>query len=105
MGVPPAHLSARIHAAVQRALDEQRLVGAVVLVARDGELIHQQATGLADRESEHPMTVDAIFRLASMSKPIVSSVVAFTSTLYEGISGRFVTNLRDAVYGAPEAGR
>lgn len=33
-GVPLAHLSARIQAAVQKALDERRLVGAVVLVAR-----------------------------------------------------------------------
>ncbi|AWJ91050.1 hypothetical protein Sp245p_14340 (plasmid) [Azospirillum baldaniorum] len=30
------------------------------------------------------------------------SVVAFTNTLYEGMSGRFVTDLRDAVYGALE---
>ena len=30
------------------------------------------------------------------------SVVAFTNTLYEGMSGRFVNELRDAVYGAPE---
>lgn len=30
------------------------------------------------------------------------SVVAFTNTLYEGMSGRFVTELRDAVYGALE---
>ena len=33
------------------------------------------------------------------------SVVAFTNTLYEGMSGRFVSDLRDAVYGALEAGR
>lgn len=72
-GVPPAHLSARMQAAVQSALDERRLVGVVVLVARDGELIHQQAAGMSDRESERPMTVDAIFRLASVSKPIVST--------------------------------
>lgn len=30
------------------------------------------------------------------------SVVAFTNTLYEGMSGRFVSDLRDAVYGVPE---
>lgn len=71
-GVPPAHLSSRIQATVQHALDEQRLVGAVVLVARDGELIHQQATGFADRESARPMSLETIFRLASVSKPIVS---------------------------------
>ncbi|MEJ2804156.1 serine hydrolase domain-containing protein [Comamonadaceae bacterium PP-2] len=73
MGVPPAHLPTRVQAAVQRALDTQRLVGAVVLVARDGDLIHAQASGWADRESARPMTVDTIFRLASVSKPIVSA--------------------------------
>lgn len=72
-GVAPAQLSARIQAAVQRALDEQRLVGAVVLVARDGALIHRQAAGWADRESGRTMAADAVFRLASVSKPIVST--------------------------------
>lgn len=72
-GVPPASLSTRIQAAVQQALDGRRLVGAVVLVARDGELIHRQAAGWADRESRRTMTVDAVFRLASVSKPIVST--------------------------------
>ncbi|MGS4819235.1 serine hydrolase domain-containing protein [Raoultella terrigena] len=72
-GVAPAQLSARVQAAVQRALDEQRLVGAVVLVARDGALIHRQAAGWADRESGRTMAADAVFRLASVSKPIVST--------------------------------
>lgn len=70
-GVSPAPLSPRIQAVVQQALDEQRLVGAVVLVARDGELIHAQAAGLADRASMRPMAVETVFRLASVSKPIV----------------------------------
>ena len=72
-GVPPAHLGKRIHKTVQQALDDQRLVGAVILVARDGELIHQQAAGFADRESARPMTLESVFRLASVSKPIVSA--------------------------------
>lgn len=72
-GVAPAQLSARIQAAVQRALDERRLVGAVVLVSRDGALIHRQAAGWADRESGRTMAADAVFRLASVSKPIVST--------------------------------
>lgn len=70
---PPASLSARIQAAVRLALDERRLVGAVILVARDGVLIHRQAAGWADRESRRAMNVDAVFRLASASKPIVSA--------------------------------
>ncbi|WP_028534060.1 serine hydrolase domain-containing protein [Paludibacterium yongneupense] len=72
-GVPPAQLSARIQAVVQQALDDRRLVGAVVLVARDGELIHRQAAGFADRESARPMALQMGFRLASVSKPIVST--------------------------------
>lgn len=72
-GVPPAHLSARIQAVVQQALDERRLVGAVILVARDGELLHRQAAGFADRESARAVTPETVFRLASVSKPIVST--------------------------------
>ncbi|MEH0833932.1 serine hydrolase domain-containing protein [Pectobacterium cacticida] len=72
-GAPSAHLSERIQAVVQQALDDQRLVGAVILVARDGHLIHQQAAGLADRESKRPMSAETVFRLASVSKPIVST--------------------------------
>ncbi|GGC75714.1 serine hydrolase domain-containing protein [Undibacterium terreum] len=72
-GIPHVSLSSCIQAAVQHALDQRRLVGAVVLVARNGQLIHRQAAGWADRENRRPMTVDAIFRLASASKPIVST--------------------------------
>ncbi|KHS69246.1 beta-lactamase [Pectobacterium brasiliense] len=71
-GASTAPLSARIQVVVQQALDDGRLVGAVVLVVRNGELIHQQAAGWADRKSARPMALDAIFRLASVSKPIVS---------------------------------
>ncbi|WP_374754744.1 MULTISPECIES: serine hydrolase domain-containing protein [Ralstonia] len=63
----------RVQRALQQAIDAQRPVGAVVLVARDGQLIHQQAAGLADRESGRPMTLDTIFRLSSVSKPIVAA--------------------------------
>jgi len=58
---------------VQQALDERRLVGAVVLVAHHGERVYQQAVGFSDRESQRAMTLDTQFRLASASKPVVSS--------------------------------
>lgn len=63
----------RIDAVIDRALAEQRLVGAVVLIARGGQLVHRRAAGLADREAHRPMREDALFRLASVSKPIVST--------------------------------
>jgi len=63
----------RIDAAIDRALAEQRLVGAVVLVSHGGRLVHRRAAGLADREAGRPMREDALFRLASVSKPIIST--------------------------------
>lgn len=64
-------LSERLNQVISLALAEQRLVGAVVLVVRHGELIFQQAAGLADREAGRAMTTDTLFRLASVTKPIV----------------------------------
>lgn len=72
-GTPPAACDASIGRIVQDAIDAERLVGAVVLVARDGRIVHQQAAGCADRETGRPMTMETIFRLASVSKPIVST--------------------------------
>ncbi|WP_313415413.1 serine hydrolase domain-containing protein [Stenotrophomonas sp.] len=63
---------------VQRLLQQvhpQRLVGAVVLVREHGVLRHASATGLADRESALPMQRDQLFRLASVSKPLLTTVI------------------------------
>ncbi|EJT07240.1 serine hydrolase domain-containing protein [Rhizobium sp. CCGE 510] len=65
-------LGAAVDTAIASALDEKRLVGTVVLVARDGEIIHRRAAGLADRENRLAMREDMIFRLASITKPIVT---------------------------------
>src|SRR6202011_826774 len=48
-------------------------VGAVVLLARDGAPIYRRAAGLADREAGVSMREDTIFRLASVTKPIVAA--------------------------------
>ncbi|ROR10042.1 CubicO group peptidase (beta-lactamase class C family) [Erwinia sp. JUb26] len=68
-----ASLSDRVSAVIQQAIEQQRLVGAVVLIARHGHMVYRQAAGLADRENNHVMTPETIFRLASVSKPIVSA--------------------------------
>ncbi|TAV47887.1 class A beta-lactamase-related serine hydrolase [Rhizobium leguminosarum] len=65
-------LAAAVDAAITSALDDKRLVGTVVFVARDGEIVHRRAAGLADRESSLAMREDTIFRLASITKPIVT---------------------------------
>jgi CubicO group peptidase (beta-lactamase class C family) len=62
-----------IDAAVASALAEQRIVGAVILIARDGDVAVRRAVGLADRERKVPMREQAVFRLASLTKPIVTA--------------------------------
>jgi len=65
-------LAEGVDAAINSALMDKRLVGSVVLIARDGELVYARAAGLADRENGLAMQEDAIFRLASVTKPIVT---------------------------------
>ncbi|WP_455815169.1 serine hydrolase domain-containing protein [Pseudomonas graminis] len=69
----PERLSAAVHSVVQRAIHEQRLTGAVVAIACRGDIIYHLASGMADREAGAAMKTDTIFRLASVSKPIVST--------------------------------
>ncbi|MBD9376625.1 beta-lactamase family protein [Pseudoxanthomonas sp. PXM04] len=66
-------LTVAVDAALDAALAEQRLVGAVVLIAVDGRIRYARAAGWADREERRAMDRDALFRLASVSKPIVST--------------------------------
>jgi CubicO group peptidase (beta-lactamase class C family) len=65
------------HPALDKAIDdallERRIVGTVVLVAHDGQLIYRRAAGLADREAGRPMDEHLVFRLASLTKPIVTA--------------------------------
>ncbi len=66
----------RIHETVQRYLDAGQLAGAVTLVARRGRLAHFEAHGVMDLDSKTPMRKDAIFRIASMSKPVTGVAIA-----------------------------
>ncbi|APR79205.1 Beta-lactamase class C [Minicystis rosea] len=78
-------LTARLDGVLERALAASRVVGAVVLVARDGALVARRAVGLADRERGVPMREDTRFRLASMTKPIVT--VAALALVERGVLG------------------
>ncbi len=74
LGFSPERL-VRIHESIQRHIDAAEISGAVTLVARRGRIAHFEAHGLMDLESKKPMQKDAIFRLASMSKPVTSVAV------------------------------
>lgn len=66
-------LKSRLDCVIAQAIQSQRLIGAVVMVALHGEVVYHQAAGFADRESRQPMTENTLFRLASVSKPIVTT--------------------------------
>src|SRR5216117_530945 len=65
----------RIHDLIERRIESRDISGAVTLVARQGRVAHLEAQGLMDIETNKPMTKDAIFRIASMTKPVIGVAV------------------------------
>jgi CubicO group peptidase (beta-lactamase class C family) len=65
----------RIRQRMQADVDEGRIPGAVLLLARRGKVASLQVLGFRERAAGKPMTADAIFRIYSMTKPIVSVAV------------------------------
>ena len=72
---------ARLHAGVQRFVDEGRHAGAVSLIARNGRIVDWRTYGKRDLENDLPMEKDTICRIYSMSKIVTS--VAVLSLLEE----------------------
>lgn len=71
MGLCPERTQ-RIVQALQRDVDRGRLPGATVLIARRGRVVLDAAVGRLDPSRDAPMRTDSIFRIYSMTKPIVS---------------------------------
>jgi len=74
VGVSDARIE-RLTETFNNYVERQRLAGAVILVARDGKAFYHQAFGARDRERNSPMRTDAIFRIASQSKALVSVAI------------------------------
>lgn len=55
--------------------EDGRFAGAVLQVTQDGRTAYHRAVGFRDREAAAPMQPDTIFRIASMSKAVVSAAV------------------------------
>jgi CubicO group peptidase (beta-lactamase class C family) len=70
-----AALDRYLDIAIDTALAMNRLVGSVVVVAHFGDIVYELAAGFAEREPRKPMRLNTIFRLASLTKPIVSAGV------------------------------
>jgi CubicO group peptidase (beta-lactamase class C family) len=63
---------ARLDDFFAREIAAKRVPGAVVAVAREGKLVRYKAYGMLDPDKGSPMPVDAIFALASMTKPMAA---------------------------------
>jgi len=73
---------ARITEMMKRHIAAGEISGGVTLVARHGKIAHLEATGVTDIDSKKPMTKDAVFRIASMTKPVTG--VAIMMMMEEG---------------------
>jgi CubicO group peptidase (beta-lactamase class C family) len=65
----------RINDLIARYIADDQISGAVTLVARNGRIAHLAAHGVMDLDSGRPMRSDAMFRIASMSKPVAAVAI------------------------------
>lgn len=84
VGVSAERLS-RIDQFIQKYIDNKQLNGATAIIVRDGKVVYHKAFGYSNADKKTPMQKDNIFRIASMSKPIISTGVMI---LYE--EGKFL---------------
>ena len=97
----------RVTELMQRLIDARTFSGSVTLIARNGRVAHFEAQGLMDLESKKPMQRDAIFRIMSMTKPVVG--VAAMMLVEEGKLrltdpvGRFVPDLQNLKVTVPNS--
>jgi len=95
-------------ATVRADVDAGRIPGVVMLVAQNGKVVLQTAYGKQDAAAGTPMTPDSIFRIYSMTKPIVS--VAALMLVEEGKMqladpvAKFIPELKDLKVGVEKGG-
>ena len=66
---------AKIGAVLQQEVNDKKLPGAVVMVARKGKLVYSTAMGSLNNSTGNAMSTDAVFRIYSMTKPLVSTAL------------------------------
>ena len=99
----------RIDEAMARHIEAGTITGAVTAVARRGQVVHFQAHGVFDVRTRQPMSTDAIFRMASSSKPVTG--VAVMMLVEEGLIrlsdpvSRFIPEFKDMKVAIPKAGQ
>lgn len=96
---------ARLDQAIATEIEQQRMAGVVLYVARDGQPVRFRSYGMQDIEAKKPMRNDAIFRIASMSKAVTTLAVMMLYeegkfTLHDPI-GKFIPGFQKSVVAVP----
>ncbi|MCY4543996.1 MAG: serine hydrolase, partial [Gemmatimonadetes bacterium] len=63
---------ARIDAALEAYVEEERLPGAALVIGRRGHVVYARAFGYRDREAGEALEVTDLFRIASQTKAVIS---------------------------------
>ncbi|HET6724164.1 MAG TPA: serine hydrolase, partial [Chitinophagaceae bacterium] len=74
-----------LDANINQWIKEDQLNGATAIILRNGKIVYHKSFGFANKEQNIPMRNDNIFRIASMTKPIISVAAMM---LYE--EGKFL---------------
>ncbi|MGA2650712.1 MAG: serine hydrolase domain-containing protein [Terracidiphilus sp.] len=77
----------RLHALMQKSVDEKQIAGIVTILARHGKVVDYRTYGQRDMAAGAPMTKDVIFRDYSMTKPVTGVAMMI---LYE--QGKWVSS-------------
>lgn len=97
----------RLAAWMGTEIEAGRIPGAVVAIGRGGKLAYHEAFGFRDRDARAPMPPDAVFRIASMTKPFASLALMMLAeegrvALWHPVS-RYLPEFKDAKVGAERA--
>jgi CubicO group peptidase (beta-lactamase class C family) len=107
LGLSPARL-ARLGQTLQAEVERGRVPGAVALVSRHGRVGYFESFGLRDPVSRAPMSKDSIFRIYSMTKPVVSVAAMMLweegKFLLDDPVGKYLPELVDVKVAVPREG-
>ena len=105
VGLSSARLE-RLAQAIKQDVDHGRMPGAVVAIARKGKLAYYESFGFVDKAAGAPMPKDAIFALASMTKPMVAVAALMLmeqgDLLLNDPVGNYLPELKDMKVAGPQ---
>ena len=73
--LPAAPVLPGIGSAMEEMISRREIAGAVTMVVTADRVLHREATGAADMAAGRPMPADALFWIASMTKPVTGAAI------------------------------